>query len=36
MVVDGDLDIFLDGKYSSGGFMADSFINGELSTGTQQ
>lgn len=37
IVVDGDLNLFVPefGEYSSGGYMSDSFINGEVHTGSQ-
>lgn len=36
MALDGDLELYMDGQYSSGGYMSDSFINGEVRTGSQQ
>lgn len=36
IVVDGDVNLYCPGEYSSGGYMSDSFINGKVDTGTQQ
>jgi len=37
VVVDGDVNLFtsIDGAFSSGGYMSDSFINGEIHSGSQ-
>lgn len=36
IVVDGDINLFKPGAYSSGGYMSDSFINGRIHSGSQQ
>lgn len=36
VVVDGNVNLSQGTEYSSGGYMSDSFINGEIYTGTQQ
>lgn len=35
-MVDGDLKLSVPGKYSSGGYMSDSYINGNTDVGSQQ